>query len=254
MLAALGALAVPVVLHLIARQRFPVQPIPNIRLLQAEQRTNAYAVRPVDLWQLVLRLLVVAAVVLAISRPVVWSGFGRTARNAVVVLDCSPSMLISANGKDSAKTPDGAQATVSTAGKDSAKIFDRARTTAVELLKSAGPHDEVAYIEAGSAAKIVTGLSGNAADAARLAQNARVQFRGGSSVGPAIAKACEMLAARREALSEIYVLSDLRRNVLDGWDDRARATLAATKEKLGDRLKLRLVDFAPDKVQNLGIV
>ena len=236
MLAGLGALAVPVILHLIARQRFPVQPIPNIRLLQAEQRTNAYAVRPVDLYQLVLRLLVVAAVVLAISRPVVWSGFGRTARNIVVVLDCSPSMLIS------------------TGGTDSGKVFDRARAVAVELLKSAGPHDEVAYIEAGSAARIVIPLSGDPAQAARLAEKAQVQFRGGSSAGPAIAKACELLAARREALSEIYVLSDLRQNVLDGWDDRARATFAATREKLGARLKLRFVDFAPDKVENLGIV
>ncbi|HUU67886.1 MAG TPA: VWA domain-containing protein [Planctomycetota bacterium] len=236
MLAGLAMLAVPIVLHLIARQRFPIQPIPNIRLLQTEQRTNAFAVRPVDLVQLILRLLVVAAVVFAVSRPVVWSGLGRSARNIVVVLDCSPSMLIAPG--------DGA----------SQNLFDGARAKAVELLQAAGPHDEVAYIEAGAAARVVVPLMGDPAAAVNAVQAARVQFRGGSSISAAVAQGCTLLASRREVISEIYVLSDMRRNLLDGWDARSQAVFAKVHEKLGDRLKLRFIDFAPEQVQNAGIV
>ena len=236
MLAGLAMLAVPIVLHLIARQRFPIQPIPNIRLLQTEQRTNAFAVRPVDLIQLILRLLVVAAVVFAVSRPLVWSGLGRSARNIVVVLDCSPSMLIAPG--------DGA----------AGNLFDGARAKASELLQAAGPHDEVAYIEAGSAARVVVPLMGDPAAAVKAVQAARVQFRGGSSIAAAIAQACTMLASRREIVSEICVLSDMRRNLLDGWDARSQAAFAEARGELGDRLKLRLIDFAPEQVQNVGIV
>ena len=43
MLAGLGSLALPVILHLIARQKFPVMDFPSIRLLQGENRTNTLA-------------------------------------------------------------------------------------------------------------------------------------------------------------------------------------------------------------------
>ena len=241
MLAGFAALAVPIVLHLIARQRFPIQPIPNIRLLQVERRTNAYAVRPVDLLQLLLRLLVVGLVVLAMTRPTVLNALvGRSARNIVVFLECSPSMLASAENA-------GAD------GKGGATSFARAREKAAELLKSAGPHDHVAYIEAGSAARIVSPLTGEAAGVVQAAAGATVQYGAGSSVGPALAMACTMLTPRKEALSEVYVLSDMRRNVLDGWDQKSRGAYAAARERMGGRLSVRFVDFSPKKLSNVGI-
>ncbi|HUS58262.1 MAG TPA: vWA domain-containing protein [Planctomycetota bacterium] len=237
MLAGLAALAVPLILHLIARQRFPEQPVPTLRLLQTERRTNAYAVRPVDLYQLLLRLLVVAAVVFAVSRPLVrTAAIGRPARNIVVVLDCSPSMLT-----DSGEKPD-------------EKLFDRARILAAKLLTGAGPHDEVAFIEAGATARVAAPLSGDAAGAAKLASEASIQYRGGSSIGAAISQAGLMLAPRREVLSEIYVLSDMRRNLLDGWNERSRRSFAQTAAKLGSRLKVRFVDFASSEMDNIGFV
>ncbi|MGD0094463.1 MAG: BatA domain-containing protein, partial [Planctomycetota bacterium] len=68
MLAGAAALAIPVVLHLIARHRFPVRDFPTIRLLQYERRTNVFAWKLVDLRQLLLRLLVLALLVLAMAR------------------------------------------------------------------------------------------------------------------------------------------------------------------------------------------
>jgi len=235
MLAGFAALAVPVILHLIAQQRFPVQPIPNIRLLQSERRTNAYAARPVDLWQLLLRLLVVTLVVLAMTRPALHStAVGRSARNIIVVLDCSPSMLAAGQGTPSS--------------------FQQARAKALELLNAATPRDHVAYIEAGASARIASPLTGDAAAVAAKAALSQISYGGGGGTAHAIARACAMLAARKEALSEVYVLSDMRRNSLDGWDDRDRAALADARRSLGDRLRIHFVSFAPKAVSNVGIV
>jgi len=258
MLAGLAAVAIPALLHLIARQKFPVQPFPSTLLINPELRTNAYAMRPVDLLQLLLRMLIVAAVVLALARPVLLnSAVGRSSRNIVVVLDCSPSML--------ARQPnaDGGDQT----------MFDRAKQTAAALLGSAGPHDRVAFIEAGGAGVAVP-LSVDSHAAVERALRARVRCRGidaGTSfpapaspgrrtngkavggIGEAIGEACRMVASRREFSSEIYVLSDMRRNILDDWDEECRAALADAQTRLGDRLVLRFVDLGARELPNLGI-
>ena len=271
-LAGLAAVGIPAVLHLIARQKFPVRPIPTIMLIEPERRTNAHAMRPVDLLQLLLRIIVVAVVVLALARPaLIDSTLGRSSRNIVVVLDCSPSML--------AKLPDSAD---DSGGGDAANdggryrtLFDRAKETAALLLSSAGPHDRVALIEAGgpggaSASQARLQRSGVrlTADAQSLAGRARLAQAGYESsiadagatgvagtggIGEAIGEACRMLASRREYSSTIYVLSDMRRNILDDWDEQGREALAAARRRLGDRLSLKFLDFAPGDLANLGI-
>ena len=97
MLAGLAALAVPVIIHLIARHRFPVLDFPSIRLLQRDERANVFAPRLVDKAQLLLRLLVLLALAFAMARPFLASLTARRpAHNVVVVLDCSASMTMRA--------------------------------------------------------------------------------------------------------------------------------------------------------------
>ena len=177
--------------------------------------------------------------VLAMVRPAIRSFIaGRSARNLIVVLDCSPSMLASVKG----------------AAASSASSFLQARGKAVELLSSAGPRDHVAYIEAGAPAKIVSPLTADAARVVDEARRSRISYGGGGGVAQAIVKAAMMLATRKEVLSEVYVLTDMRCNILDGWNERDRAALAEVQQRLGHRLKLHFVDFAPREADNVGIV
>ena len=132
--------------------------------------------------------------VLAMVRPAIRSFIaGRSARNLIVVLDCSPSMLASVKG----------------AAASSASSFLQARGKAVELLSSAGPRDHVAYIEAGAPAKIVSPLTADAARVVDEARRSRISYGGGGGVAQAIVKAAMMLATRKEVLSEVYVLTDM---------------------------------------------
>ena len=68
MLAGLAGLAIPTAIHLIARQKYPIQNFPTIRLLRIERRDNTFASRLVDPWQLLLRLIVLTLLVLAMAR------------------------------------------------------------------------------------------------------------------------------------------------------------------------------------------
>ncbi|MEY4201660.1 MAG: hypothetical protein RLZZ265_3400, partial [Verrucomicrobiota bacterium] len=93
MLAGLVGLGIPFALHLIAKHKFPVRDFPTLRLLMRDERTNVFAPRLIDPWQLLLRLLVLTLLVLAMAR-VFLPGFSGTPapRNLVVVVDCSASM------------------------------------------------------------------------------------------------------------------------------------------------------------------
>ena len=93
MLAGLAGLAVPILLHLIARHRFPVQDFPTIRLLAREKHTNVFAPKLIDPLQLLLRLLVVALLVFAMARLFRPTATEEAApHNLVVVMDASASM------------------------------------------------------------------------------------------------------------------------------------------------------------------
>ncbi|MDP6507362.1 MAG: BatA domain-containing protein, partial [Planctomycetota bacterium] len=63
MLAGFSGLAAPIIIHLIARNKFPVQEFPGTWLLRAEKRDNVFAARLVDPLQLLIRLLVIALLV-----------------------------------------------------------------------------------------------------------------------------------------------------------------------------------------------
>jgi len=68
-LAALGALAVPIVLHLWRRHRGRVIRVGSIRHLDGTSAVRRFSVRVAERWLLMVRLLVVAALVVAIAEP-----------------------------------------------------------------------------------------------------------------------------------------------------------------------------------------
>src|SRR3954464_11135445 len=93
MLAGAVGLSVPIALHLIAKHKFPVRDFPTLRLLMKDERTNVFAPRLIDPWQVVLRLFVLLLLVFAMSRMFAPGLSSAPApRNLVVVMDCSASM------------------------------------------------------------------------------------------------------------------------------------------------------------------
>jgi hypothetical protein len=95
---------VPVLLHLIMRQKPKRLPFPAFRFLLKRHRTNLRRLRLRHLVLLALRVLLIAAVCLALARPKVFSERLNLAQEApvaaVLVIDTSPSMTYVVENKN----------------------------------------------------------------------------------------------------------------------------------------------------------
>lgn len=239
MLAGLASLAVPIVLHLIARQRFPVLDFPSIRLLQGEHRTNTLAPRLVDVMQLLLRLLVLALLVLAMSRLFApWLSSKPATHNTVVVIDGSAAMMQLVNRPD---------------GKGKISIFDLAKQRAATLLSEVDAPSRSSVIVAGGATVVAAPLEPGHAESAASLDSAKVYDAAGSGLVAAVSRACDMLRGRREPSSEVIILTDLRRSAFEYRSQHDLQRIAAARSDLGESLHLVFLDLAPQATENLAI-
>ena len=96
LLSGLALMGIPVLLHLIMRQKPKHLPFPAMRFLLQRHRTNQRRLQLRHLLLLALRMLLVAAIVLALARPKIFSErlnlTADRAVNAVLVFDTSYSM------------------------------------------------------------------------------------------------------------------------------------------------------------------
>ena len=103
LLAALSLGLIPILIHLLNRQRFKQVDFPTLRFLQEMQRQKMRRVRVRQWILLALRTLAVLALVLAMARPVMRSeasliGGGDPRTSVVLVLDRSASMSTESAG------------------------------------------------------------------------------------------------------------------------------------------------------------
>ena len=241
MLAGLLALGVPVLIHLIARHRYQVQDFPSLRLIRADERTNVFALRLIDVGQLLLRLLVLLALVLGMARLFApWGALGSAPRNLVVVVDASASMrMMCPDPVTGQRTP----------------LIELARAKARELLAECRPPGLSALVVAGHSAsgQVLAPLQARPDAAIRAVDSIEAIDGAGSGLVPAIARACALVLGRREVRSQIVVLTDLRATAFDARNQRDTAQIQAARRSLGRSLDVVLVDVASGISDNLAI-
>jgi hypothetical protein len=119
----LAATAIPVVIHLIYRQRYPERPFTTLRFFDKTIKNNTIQTRLIDKLLLLLRVLALAALMIGLARPFVSHGtLGEERASIVIVLDNSPSMERTREGKT---------------------LFERAQAIAQTALDNLGPSDRV---------------------------------------------------------------------------------------------------------------
>ena len=247
MLAGLVGLGVPFALHLIAKHKFPVRDFPTLRLLMRDERTNIFAPRLIDPWQLLLRLLVLTLLVLAMARVFLPGISGTPApRNLVVVVDCSASMNLTV------KNP---------AGPGQVTLLELARRKARELLSEISAPSQCAVIASADDTRLLADLQPSPAAAlaavssplAPLTSALSPTDGSGRGLLHAIAAAGDLLHGRREVKSQIVVLTDLRATAFAARNQKDLLRLARARADLGDKLDLILVDLATGATENLAI-
>ena len=235
MLIVAGALAVPIILHLIHRQEFPVVHVPTTRFLDVTRRSNVLHLRLVDVVQLLLRLGVLAFLVAAIARPFVASsrwGKGPVA-NRVLVLDTSVRM----HGKS-----------------EGATCLERARAKVAELVAQSNPRDRWALVAADRHARVVLPLGANGAEVQAALASVTPTYFGPAALLEGMGLSLDMVAAERELVNAVYVLSTFPENAFQpAACSRAAQSLEAARAALGDRLAVHLVSFAPEQARDAAI-
>jgi hypothetical protein len=231
LLLTLPLIALPVIIHLINQQRFQsVEWAAMMFLLSAKALSRGYS-RLRQWLIMLLRMLAVAAAILAISRPLSqgWLAVvgGDRASAAIVLLDRSPSM--------SQASTVGGESKLTTARRQVAAALETLGTSRVVLIDSVSctPHElssprgilQVPEAEPSAAA----------ADLPLLLQ-----------------AACDQIGASKSAASTIWICSDQRAN---DWkvSDGAWSAIREAVAKVPQSVRLTLLGYTEPAADNLAV-
>jgi hypothetical protein len=237
LLGGLTLIGVPVLLHLIMKQKPRHLHFPAFRFLLQRHRTNQRKLRLRHLLLLALRVLLVALICLALARPKVFSErlqLGGDRPAAVVLLfDTSMSMEYAVAGKSR---------------------LEDARRRALELLADLPEGSQVAVLDTAEP----TGEWLPSVSYARERINALKLRPANGPVTSRLAEAYRLLAdldqqgddEARNLLRFLYVFSD---RTQECWDAGRAKDLQTLRERVGTAFKSVFVDVGADKPVDLAI-
>lgn len=230
LLAALSLGLIPILIHLLNRQRFKEVDFPTLRFLQEMQRQKMRRVRVRQWLLLVLRTLAILALVFAMARPVLRSetgflGTGEARASVVLVLDRSASMR--------AESPNGTR-------------FRELQTRAQEVIQSLGSYDEIQIVWADPVPQLFPDSPTQHKALLREAIEATTAQESGGTLSDAVGQARSILGKSQNLLKEVYVISDFSESA---WLERL-----PDAPILPNDVRLYVVPIAKDDVLNVGIV
>ena len=228
-LAALTLGLLPVLIHLLNRQRYKKIDFPTLRFLHELQKQRMRQVRIRQIILLILRTLAVIFIVLAVARPVVKSSTGllpgaEARSTAVLILDRSASMRT--------ETPDGTR-------------FRQVQTRAQEILNSLQDGDEAQIVWADAEPETFPEQPTTQINLLReTVVDAQPTLRGGDLV-KALQKARTILGKSQNLHKEVYVLSDFS---VSAWPDKMPESELMPKD-----VRLFTLPLDGPDARNLGI-
>jgi len=207
--------SVPLVIHLLSRRTARRQEFSTLEFLRDLERRSMRRLRVRQLLLLVVRMLLIAAVAIAMARPTIQgsaSGGGRGSTSAVVMMDASFSMR--------GDTPGGS-------------LFELARERAREIVDTFEDGDEVVLLAPGGGADANTeGIRDLGLVRERIAA---LQPGLGVVDGPAeLRRAAARLAQARHPNREIHVITDCQRSGWEGEDTAEPADAGVFFHPVGD--------------------
>ena len=236
MLFGAGAIAVPIIIHLLNRRRFQRVVWAAMRFVKVSTEKNQRRMLVEDMILLAIRCLMLALLALAVARPAMRSTthnvFGQSKVTAVIILDNSASMGVS----------DGVQTR-----------FDKARKVAEQAVDALPSGSAAAVILASDIAKEVIKEPTHDLNLARKTVREAPLSDRATDLFPSIEKALETLKGRSAIRKEIYVITD---GQLAGWRQLGdiQKTLKQAKEQTGEQnVATHLVLVGDHEERNLGV-
>jgi hypothetical protein len=221
------SLAIPIIIHLVHRRKAKPMPFSTLRFLQMVDQRVARRQRLRELLLLALRILLLAALIGAIEKPMLHtgSGGGSTVPTTVaILLDDTASMQAVEQGSSA---------------------FSRARDAALQALDGLKNEDAAALILATSAGNPpeppTTALPELRAKLSRMKCG-----YGTAELSAPLRRAIGSLALSSNPLKEIYILTDMQQN---GWNDALKDVAAQVPKGV----PVFVVDAGADVSENLAV-
>jgi len=190
MLFGLLGLSVPIVIHLIQRQRLRPQLLATLQFLDREDVSNAFAPVPRDLLQLLLRLLLLLLFIFLMAR---FTHLGRDPgpRTLVAILD---------NSMSAQRRVDGGEG-----------LFEQQKEQLLELIDSMGAKDQFSLMLVGDRIVQETGFLRDKAELRALASGFGPSESGSRALYPAILRALEQVQSHTAVNRAVLVFTDDQR-------------------------------------------
>jgi len=192
-LAALGALTIPLILHLIQSSRTERLPFSTIRFLKMAQKRSSRRIKMENFLLMFLRLLLLALLALAFAMPIIRTqSFGnilsRTSRDVAIVLDGSYSMNYHLNQQN---------------------VWDQAKDLASTIIEGLGDNDRFCvYLAGDQVTPICEQMTGKKEDATTRLRALPMPV-GSSRLCPATMAALGVLSQDgRRGERELHIISD----------------------------------------------
>ncbi len=212
-LAALAAVAIPLLIHILSRRRVPVINFSSLRFLQPSDRRSMKRVNLRRLFLLLLRMIGIALIVLAFTQPTMKGRLAtlfpsESIRACCILLDRSYSMGLEQEG---------------------GSLFDEARRRVIEILGEYTPEDEVMIVLFDSSQEF---LYRGRMDGPLIGEllSETVSSWGTTDLSGAFGAGIEMLDQARGGAKELYVVSDFQRSSL-GLHRSSTAQSASGRER-----------------------
>ncbi|HUU70298.1 MAG TPA: BatA and WFA domain-containing protein [Planctomycetota bacterium] len=237
-LLALAGLSIPVIIHLIHKQKLQPRLLATLKFLDPGEAPNAYAPVPRDILQLILRLLLLTVFILLMVRFTVHSPAVGT-RALAIVLDQSLSMQ--------RKLPDGRT------------LFGHQKEQIGELIDTMNGGDQFALLLVGDDVTQETPFLRDKAKLKEALERFRVSDGAGRGLAPAIRNAIQQLQSRKELNTCVLVFSDHQRASYESLAGdgslhtmlaRGRVKLYLITEPLEDKpnIAIESASFSPQAV------
>lgn len=231
MLIGLVAGAIPVIIHLITRQRARVVPFSTVRFLKELKTQQIRRLKIKQMLLLLLRTLALLLLAFAFAQPTLKGRLGTDLRasaqtSAVIILDNSLSMSLESQGQ---------------------QLFDLARQRLSELGQVFKPGDEIYGIFASHGTPaIYDGPKYDFKAVAKIIQKASVSHSS-TDIIAALHQAQMILQQRQNINKEIYLISDFQQTA---FRDSSHIKLPLFHDQ---GMKLLLIPMAAESVSNLVV-
>lgn len=224
-LVGLLAVALPVAIHLIRREKPPRVPFASLRFLKATKRKRVLF-QQIQQWLLLaMRAGIIALLVFAFARPLFFQGsmgqlMDAEPRSVVLVLDRS---LVMQHGERD----------------------ERLRREALEYLTDLSPGDEIGLVEFAGSPLAVRALTTDRETVRGAISDMASPGYQAPRFGPALRAADELLREARHERREIIMLSAFQTVGMEGMD---------SGWQLSPGVNLQTVDMVEDPVRNLAVL